>query len=192
MNDKLSKLIIFAAGAAIGSAITWKVVKTRYEQIVEELENDVEYLVGREKDDKEGTDEESEEPAREVVRSAYEKPNLKEYAKKLEELKYNEEEDGEIMGDRPYVISPEEFGDLDDHETVTLYYYADGVLIPDDPNAEPLTDEEIDEFVGKDSLNHFGEYEDDSVFVRNNTTKGDYEILRVEDNYSDISPDKED
>ena len=25
----------------------------------------------------------------------------------------------------------------------------------------------MDEIVGKESLNHFGEYEDDSVFVRN-------------------------
>lgn len=191
MNDKLSKVVIFIAGAAIGSVITWKVVQTQYEQIMEELEDEIEALIGREREE-EVEDDETEEPVRRTVRSSLEKPDLMEYAKKLEDLQYNEEEKGEIMGDRPYVISPEEFGDLDDYETVTLYCYADGVVVPNDFNEEPLTDEEVDEIIGKDSLNHFGEYEDDSVFVRNDTTKSDYEILRVEDNYSDITPNKED
>lgn len=189
MNFKLNDLIIFVAGAAIGSVITWKVVKTQYEQIVEDLETEIEELVGREREDE--VEEETVEPVQSTVRSVLEKPNLMEYAKKLEELKYNEEEDGEIMGDRPYVISPEEFGDMDGYETVTLYYYADGAVVPDERNAEPLTDKEIDEVIGKDSLNRFGEHEEDSVFVRNDTTKGDYEILRVEDDYYDDPTDDE-
>ena len=37
--------------------------------------------------------------------------------------------------------------------------------------------EDIDRVVGKDSLTHFGEYEDDSVYVRNDRLKCEYEIL---------------
>ena len=44
----------------------------------------------------------------------------------------------------------------------------------------------MDEIVGKESLNHFGEYEDDSVFVRNDRLKRDYEILLDQRNYSDV------
>lgn len=36
MNKTLFGVIAFAAGAAIGSVVTWKVVKTRYEQIADE------------------------------------------------------------------------------------------------------------------------------------------------------------
>ena len=50
---------------------------------------------------------------------------------------------------------------------------------------EQLTEDEIEECVGLDSLTHFGEYEEDSVFVRNDNLKIDYEILRDEDDYYD-------
>ena len=36
MNRKIINLIIFTVGAAIGSAVTWKIVKDRYEKIVQE------------------------------------------------------------------------------------------------------------------------------------------------------------
>ena len=41
-----------------------------------------------------------------------------------------------------------------------------------------------DDVVGMESLTHFGEYEDDSVFVRNDRLKCDYEILMDERTYS--------
>ena len=37
--------------------------------------------------------------------------------------------------------------------------------------------------VGEDFSDHFGEYEEDSVFVKNDRLKCYYEILRDEDNY---------
>ena len=36
MNSKFINVLMFAAGAAIGSVVTWKFVKTRYEQIAQE------------------------------------------------------------------------------------------------------------------------------------------------------------
>ena len=44
----------------------------------------------------------------------------------------------------------------------------------------------VDKVVGKGSLNTFGEYEDDSVFVRDDDKKIDYEILRDTRTYSDV------
>ena len=82
----------------------------------------------------------------------------------------------------PYIITPDEFGEFDDYETISLTYYADGVLTDD--MDEPI--EDVDGLVGVDSLSHFGEYEDDSVFVRNDRMKADYEILSDLRNYSDI------
>ncbi len=45
--------------------------------------------------------------------------------------------------------------------------------------------DDIEETVGIDSLTHFGEYEDDSVFVRNDERKCDYEILLDHRDYED-------
>ena len=82
----------------------------------------------------------------------------------------------------PYVIAPEDFGNMDDYDTVSLIYYADHVLADDDDREI----EDVDEIIGLDSLETFGEYEDDSVFVRNDILKCDYEILLDPRNYSDV------
>ena len=46
------------------------------------------------------------------------------------------------------------------------------------------------ETIGKDSLTHFGEYEDDSVFVRNDRLKADYEILMDQRTYAEVLQEK--
>ncbi|HZK46450.1 MAG TPA: hypothetical protein VFC64_00760, partial [Atopostipes sp.] len=116
------------------------------------------------------------------------------YAAKLREQGYinysdvepetnKEEVNEESMDiDIPYVIPPEEFGEFDNYEKIGLTYYADQVLTDDDDKSV----EDIEDTVGFDSLNHFGEYEDDSVFVRNDRLKCDYEILLDQRNYSDV------
>ena len=57
-------------------------------------------------------------------------------------------------------------------------YYADGVVTDDE---REIVDDWAD-LIGPDFMTHFGEYEDDSVFVRNTVLKADYEILK------DLSP----
>ena len=73
----------------------------------------------------------------------------------------------------------------EEHEQISLTYYADGVLA--DENDEVI--EDVEDAVGIDSLNHFGEYEDDSVFVRNDARKCDYEILLDQRTYSEVVED---
>lgn len=79
-----------------------------------------------------------------------------------------------------HVISPDEF-DTMGYETISLKYYANGVVTDD--SGEPMTNDEIENSITRESLNHFGEYEPDSVFVRNDDTRIDYEILMDEDEY---------
>ena len=180
MNNTLSKILIFAAGAAIGSAITWKFVKTKYEQIANEEIESVKEFFGRGKN----KGEESEE-----VYEVFADGVLKEVEKICEENGYTnysntKKEEEEMDIDAPYVIAPEEFGELDDYETETLTYYKDKVLADDWDNKI----ENVDDLVAAESLTHFGEYEEDSVYVRNDTTKTDYEILLDERNFSDVRP----
>lgn len=165
--DILNKVFIFAAGVAIGSAVTWKYL-TRVRE--EEFEEDIE-------------EEEEEEltPAGKLYDG-----DVVRYSKILKKESYKEEEDDEDMV-KPYVIPPEDFGDPDvDYETKSLVMYADKVLV----NEYGAVIEDVDNLVGRDSLNHFGEYEDDSVFVRNEELATDFEILLDNRNYKDISEEE--
>lgn len=171
MKGTLSSFLIFAAGAAIGAAVTWKLIETRYKKLVEEeVESMDEYYRNKYGVEEPDVENESQEVDDQV--------DIREYAKTLASQKYinysNVERDEEVAEvDRPYVIPPEEYGELSGYETVTLYYHADGVLT-DDQNEIV---EDVDDVVGEDFSDHFGEYEDDSVFVRNDAKRVDYEIL---------------
>jgi len=80
-----------------------------------------------------------------------------------------------------YVITPYEFGDLEEYRQISLMYYSDGILA--DENGVIIDD--VEEIVG-DALNHFGEYEDDSVYCRNDEKRCDYEVLKDLRRYADV------
>ena len=183
MNEKLTNLLIFAAGAIVGSAVTWALLKTKYEQMANDDIEEVRELYLKKLNDLDKSEEG--EPNPEQEKKAVNTKAM-EYADKLNSLGYVKEEKKEgdvdsVKDDMPYVISPEEFGELDGYETNSLTLYADNVLTDD----AGIVIDNVDEVVGTDSLNHFGEYEDDSVFVRNDDLKTDFEILLDEASYYD-------
>ena len=185
--SKIFSIAMFVAGAAVGSIVTWKVLETKYERLVqEEIDSFKEVVVKKRMTDEEIAN------AEETVTK---KPDLNAMAAKIateqgyidysEAIAQKEEKKGGYeMNDRPYVISPDEFDEQDDYKTVSLTYYADGV-ITDTFDVDKIL-KEVDEIIGEESLEHFGEYEDDSVFVRNDTLKTDYEILKDERKYSEV------
>jgi len=84
-----------------------------------------------------------------------------------------------------YVISPEEFSESE-LPSESLTYWADGI-VTDEANCV-MDEDDIEETIGSDALNHFGEYEDDSVFVRNETLDKEYEILMDTRRFGDVYP----
>ncbi len=199
MNSKLLSFLAFVMGAAAGSLVTWKFVEKKYKQIAqEEIDSVKETYAKMRKDDLEAKQADLEAAKAKLHPAEPEKvetPEIRpEEVKKYEDVivKHNytsysnnvDEKGGDVMTDRPYIISPDEFGDYPDYETISLTYYNDKVLT--DEYNEIVDD--IDDLIGDDSLNHFGEYEDDSVFVRNDALKVDYEILLDPANYRDIAP----
>lgn len=193
MNNKITSFMMFIFGAAVGSVVTWQYTKKKYEQIAQEEIDSVKETFSKLKEVK-NKDNESDENnnVRTIVERAKDKPSIVEYAAKLRKQGYinysntdslfEEEVDENMINDRPYVISPDEFGEFDDYDTISLTYYADQVLVDEDDELV----EDIEETVGFESLNAFGEYEDDSVFVRNDRLKCDYEILLDQRKYSDV------
>ena len=67
----------------------------------------------------------------------------------------------------------------EDSDNVSLLYHVDGYLT----NEQNVLVDDIENTVGFECLNTFGEYEDDAVYVRNDKLKTDYEILKVDSNY---------
>ena len=188
--NKTKNFMMFVLGVAVGSVVTWRYVEKKYERIAqEEIDSVKEVFSKRETDVTE-----DDEVIREKASNAKEKPNIVEYAAKLREQGYTnysdvepetkkEEANEESMDiDTPYVIQPEEVGEIDDYEIIGLTYYADQVLTDEDDKLV----EDIEDTIGFDSLSRFGEYEDDSVFVRNDRLKCDYEILLDQRKYSDV------
>ena len=193
MNNKITSFMMFIFGAAVGSVVTWQYTKKKYEQIAQEEIDSVKETFSKLKEVK-NKDNESDENNNvgTIVERAKDKPSIMEYAAKLRKQGYinysntdslfEEEVDENMINDKPYVISPDEFGEFDDYDTISLTYYADQVLVDEDDELV----EDIEETVGFESLNAFGEYEDDSVFVRNDRLKCDYEILLDQRKYSDV------
>lgn len=193
MNKTIIGIAGFVLGAAAGAVGSWYICKTRYEQIAQEEINSVKEVFARDfSASKENTNEEPEpEPTKEDVDIYKKTVNRFDYSNysKSEEDKKDEpkpEEKTTVDPDKPYVIPPEEFGEFDDYETISLTYYSDHILADDED--EPV--EEVEKFVGFESLTHFGEYEDDSVFVRNDRYKCDYEILLDQRTYGDAMKEK--
>lgn len=210
MNKTLFGAIMFVAGAAIGSAATYKFVKTKYERISrEEIDNVKEYF--RELNNGDECTNESEvedcdsselennevEEVRPTRRTVGEKPDLAHYADLIAQYRAEEEAfeiqnkqkggDSDMEYDDPYVISPDDFDENNSYDRIGLTYYADGTVVDDCD--EILDDDEIDVQIGRDWIDSFGEYGDDDVIhVRNEQSKTDYEIVRDPRKYSEAYP----
>lgn len=213
-RDILVKAFIFTAGAAIGSVVTWKVIKNKYEQIskeeIESVREEYQRLTkimrmeidacrkataahtkvddAVDEDDDEADDEADADYPDDDDRDFTEKEKeqveyykiTSRYRGSYEENNENDEE-GEENGDDevpyingPYVITPEDFASSPPgYNCCPLDYYKDGVLA--DGWGVPM---DIEETIGEEALDHFGEYVDDVVYVRNERLELDYEVTR--------------
>lgn len=174
----------FLFGAAIGSVVTWYCVKDKYAQYAnEEIESVKEMFSAR------NAKKEEKNPIPD--NSGKDGESIAAYAKKLAEEGYTNYSNAETIPEdkpvvkKPYVIPPEEFGEAG-YDRISFTLYADKVLADDGD----MPVEDVEGTVGIDSLSHFGEYEDDSVFVRNDRLKVDYEILLSQRTYAEVVESK--
>lgn len=181
----MDKLFIFALGAAVGSLVTWKIVEEKYKRIAdEEIESVKEQFKKREVECE--TSKDCEEVKHNFIEDV---PEFTEEEKEEYQQIVNEYVDDTIVQLEPaiehiapYVIAPEEFGESYGYDTKSWTCYADNVItdefgqIVDNP-----------ELVIGDALEHFGEYEDDSVYVRNEDAECDYEILKHYKTFSEVN-----
>ena len=194
MKNTLSNVLIFTVGAAIGSAVTYYFVKSRYEQEIASLVEDFAQhrYVGPQSKDEEETVEDMDIPAEEDV------PDVKEaYMAMTQRLGYRNYSDvdpslvevkkNDVPAEEKHsvarVITPDEFGQ-EDYKIVELSYWADGVVT--DTKNKRIKD--VESLLGN-TLERFGEYEEDALHVRNDEKGIDFEILRDLKRYSDFFED---
>ena len=192
----MKNLLCFVAGAAIGSVVTWKLIEKKYKDLAdEEIESVIETFKNRKpritKDNVKETVEkvinkykEPKEIVEDIVTSERYSIENEEEIDEDDESNYTVNIDNDIEVVTPYVITPEQFGEYNEYGTKTLTYYADNVLTDEIDN--PITSEEMVTMIGPDALDHFGEYEDDSVYIRDEMNEMDYEILKSEKKFSEI------
>lgn len=191
MKNTLSNVLIFTVGAAIGSAVTWYFVKTKYEKIAqEEIDSVKEEFTNHKYDGPQDCDEaavmendisdeeESIGTLADAVKETIQKLGYHNYSDVEPTLMQKPPRDSDA--NVPRVISPDEFG-TQDYKIVELTYWADNVVT--DTKNKRIKD--VDGLLG-DTLERFGEYEPDALHVRNDEKKIDFEILRDLKKYGDF------
>lgn len=190
--SKAKYIATFAVGALVGSAASWLYLRKKYEQLVqeeiksvkeafkeqrkvEEILKDSELTVAvveEEIEDEEDSEEEYED-------------DFDEYKDEYDDI-IEHEQYGPVhqsYANKPYVITPDEFGDMGSYDTAGLSYYADKVLADEKGYAV-----DINETIGDKNLQFFGEYEEDMLYVRNPNTNIDYEVFLDPRKYSEVYP----
>ena len=204
MNNKVFGTILFTAGAIIGSLVTWKVVKTKYEDLAQEeidsvkeeytrlmvsmkkkLNDGVTYKDDNNEDDRSEKDTDNIDDSimtnyNEIIKSYRSSDGEENTQNEKEGEEKEEDNDGVSYMEAPYVISPDDFGSVPGYNVEPLDYFADGILA--DGWGVEL---DIAETIGEDAINHFGDYDDDVVYVRNEQTKLEYEVTRDPRTYAE-------
>lgn len=175
-------LFIFAAGLAVGAIAGACLVRNKaLEDAKQEVEEVREYYRNKHNEVKE------EEPEVEVE-APQDVDAVKEIVKENGYTNYNKPQTVIIPqyvmspNDDPYVIDPSEFGEEPGYDTMTLTYFADGVLVDDVDDVI----EEADVVVGLENLKVFEEFGATTVYVRNDIYRTDYEVIRDDWCYSDL------
>ena len=173
-------LLIFAAGALLGGVSVFYYVKDKFANEKDEEIKAMELYY--------------EDKLKSAHNDGYKKAvteqkiaTLKTYNDIVENQGYNVEKEEEMAGKEhpvedskslPYEITPEEFDNPDNlHDTISCSFDSGlGVLIDD------LTREEIDiSEVGKENLELFASRNSDTMYIRNDISGIDFEVIKVEE-----------
>lgn len=184
----MNKGLIFTIGLLIGTAGGGLLVNTMLKQQYEQKADEeiaacrnafVEELAKRRKEYDEKSREEKKEAAEKAIQTYSPEP---EKASEMI-LTAGQKVVATVSEKSPYVIPPDVFDDDNNpYKRVGMMLFNDSTVLKDD---KVLDLDEIDTFVGREALTHFGQYEEDRVCIRNELLGIDYEILLIDKSYED-------
>ena len=184
-------VVAFVLGIGVGGGATYLFTKKSLETYMnDEIESVKEYyktqldeMEAAIKNEEKETewDEIDEDFEENDPKTAKKEPNYQEIIRKLDYGEYSkkEKEEQEAAGvkpkkEEPYIITADEFvQSMAGEQRTFTYYEEDGVFL--DENYDIVTNGV--ELVGEENLDHFSEEEEDVLYVRNNETREDYEVL---------------
>lgn len=194
--------IIFAAGVVVGNLVTSELIGAKYRKLADDEINSYKEYYDSKYSKKDAVEEvikeEPEEPEEANEEVTKKDADRREYENVLKNSGYvSKGSEDNTNGKEPVtvedennfiIITPEEFGEIDEKtgevfDMVTLVYYADNVMLYYEDQHQV---DDIDHLVGEDFRDHFGDYEEGVVYVRNIRNQTDYEIIKEEDEYYDI------
>ena len=181
-------LCIFVAGAVTGMFVSREIFRKHYAELANEEVQEVRdyYKNKHEEDEPTATREPDEAELKEekiqynhiIDENGYMHYDYSHVLPKKEETKSKKPEVPQETG---YIISVEEFGEIPEYDTMTLTYYADGIVTDD---VDDIV-EEHNILLGDDFEEVFRDFDASTVYVRNDWMKMDYEILRDDWFYKD-------
>ena len=190
MSKAISGLLIFSTGCLTGASIAFAALKTSFEnKLKEELDKAKE-------EDKKTVEYDinvyDPSPKEELINAATKETEDENsfqntVASVIKKAMVRENEDMDICGvdlddnSLPiYLISPNEFGENGYDQKQLFYYAADETLCDEDD--EVIDPDESN--VGENALDVFIYTDVDHCYVRNNETKTDYDIVRVDGSFA--------
>lgn len=172
--------VSFAVGAAIGFIFAEQKLKKKYDQMVEQ---EVESIKASFKKYQIQSEDKDTAEAAAV--------NLENYETLINDLGYSTVTDAvdEIQDKTHVIITEDDFSALDDYESISLIYLADGVLVDDD--YARMSEEEIAWAIGNTDLGTFADDETvDTMYVKNTKLKVAYEIIKDDQTYAELLESK--
>ena len=203
MNKSIIAVAGFVLGVAAGAAGSWYICKTKYEQIAQEEIDSVKAVFSKrlaeaneemkkhvpfekgdvvQVDDDNGSVVEDVDEDSETIEEVNQIIDYSGYSASPEEIEKKMEQ-----STKPYIISREELGDYPEYDLIELTYFADEVLCDD--GMEPI--DNVEEIVGSEWVDHFGEYDADTVYVRNDRLKADYVVVTDPQTYEEYQLEEE-
>lgn len=192
----MKKGFIFLGGLITGAVMTYFAMKNKCEEYIQnEIKEVKDELHNRHNDDENDVidvDKTEEVNDTEEVKDTENVENHQEYNELINEYApENEVEISEIKREDDsrfaHIVTPEDFGSIEGYDYDSLYWHPNNV-VTNNTDTEIIDSDELYNLVGmswSEIKSHFGEYEDDTVFVRNNDLKCDYEILRTIEDFEE-------
>ena len=203
--SKLVGAIGFVAGFAIGFGTSCIILKKKYETKLNQGLQDIRNAYTEPKEEKIEDNDKTE------VETITEKPvqtKVTNIATLLEPNDVELDENGEwqlkntsreVNENEPYEISYDEFSEKEGYDTRSLIYYIKSNVVTEYLAGEDPDEIKVDkpaELIGVDTLCSFENCEDDTIYVRNDKLKSDFEVVVSAKTYKKpatkkASPEKE-
>lgn len=169
----IREVLCFALGAAAGFGAATYFMKTKYETMVdEEVKSVMEWAKKKEKEPLKNDGDELSH-SEEVGKFNEIAPNYNKISEKV----------NKVMDEyKPYRISEGDFVvDDDEYAKVSLEYYSDDDSLFE--GSEFISN--VEETVGQDNLDFFASIDDETMYIRNEKYKTDYEVCKIAGRYSE-------